>query len=136
MCAWDALLAHASGCIRFNELDETVVRRTLEGIIGSISVHPEDVKEVAVAVMLYMMDSRLVRKRLAGLTDWEKPLVFELLELARLEHTRRYGMALLVTFLGYDDFRHQVCVCVCVCVCSLTRCLETRHLCVRAQGSH
>jgi hypothetical protein len=31
-------------------------------------------------------------------------------ELARLEHTRRYAMALLVTFMGYDDFRHQVSV--------------------------
>jgi hypothetical protein len=79
MCAWDALLAHASGCIRFNELEESIVRRTLEGIIGSISVHPDDVKQVAVAVMLYMMDSTLVRKRLTSLTDWEKPLILELL---------------------------------------------------------
>jgi hypothetical protein len=95
-------------CLRFNELDEVVVRRVLEGMIGSLYTHPEDVKELAVAAMLYMMDSTVVRRRLLSLAGWEKPLVLELLELARLEHTRRYGMALLVTFLGYDDLRHLV----------------------------
>lgn len=50
-------------------------------------------------------------------------------ELARLEHTRRFAMALLVTFMGYDDFRHQVVAQVSVftpLMCSLTPLIQQR----------
>jgi len=107
VCAFAGLLAHPSASHRLEQVGEPVFRTILSGLVTCIYTQPVRVKELAVEAILLLVDCPKIRKRIFLLAGWERLMLGELLDLSRTD-SRRYAMALIVTFLGYEDFRHQL----------------------------